>query len=51
MGKPVGMGMAGEVPSSIAGNEFVTTPVVERRVRKGSQAKYLKTMHAITCQP
>ena len=33
MGKPVGMGMAGETPSSTDGSEFVTTPGVERRVR------------------
>ena len=33
MGNPVGMGMAGEAPSSTPGTELVTTPGVERRVK------------------
>ena len=38
MGKPVGIEMAEEVPSSAAGTERVVTPGVTRRVKKGSQA-------------
>jgi hypothetical protein len=41
MGKPVGMGMAEDVPSSTRGTELVTTPGVERRARNGSQAMNL----------
>ena len=42
MGKPVGIGMAEDTPSSTRGTELVTTPDVERRVRNGSQAMNLK---------
>lgn len=38
MGKPVGIGMAEEVPSSTAGTVRVATPGVTRRVKKGNQA-------------
>ena len=47
MGKPVGMGMAGELPSSTRGTELVTTPGVERKVKKGNQAVYLKSRSPI----
>ena len=40
IGKPVGIGMAGEAPSSTDGTELVTTPGVERRVKKGNQPVY-----------
>ena len=42
MGNPVGMGMAGEAPSSTPGTELVTTPGVERRVKYGNQAMFLR---------
>ena len=42
MGNPVGMGMAGELPSSTRGTELVTTPGVERRVKNGNQAMHLR---------
>ena len=38
MGKPVGMGIASEAPSSTCGTENVVTPGVERRLKYGSQA-------------
>ena len=38
MGNPVGMEMAEELPSSTRGTELVTTPGVERSVKKGNQA-------------
>lgn len=39
MGKPVGIGMPEEVPSSTAGTERVSTPGVARRVKKGNQTE------------
>ena len=38
----MGMGMARELPSSARGTELVTTPGVERKVKNGNQAKYLR---------
>ena len=38
MGKPVGIGIAVEAPSSTCGTENVVTLGVERRLRYGSQA-------------
>ena len=51
MGKPVGMGMAGDAPSSTAATKFVTTPGVARRVRNGSQAVYLRTIESHRFDP
>lgn len=38
MGKPVGIGIAAEVPSSAGGTVRVSTPGVTRRVKKGNEA-------------
>ena len=38
MGKPIGIGIAAEAPSSICGTENVVTFGVERRLKYGSHA-------------